>query len=471
MTGSVISMSEQMHGVKVEQKADQYLKKYRSHIEAMESKSLISKVRTITPYDVYALGHQLESFELYKNMCEEDGTVAQLGKVPDVAFDVISVAYSTSPISIVASVQPIDEELGTVYFKNVIAQTTRGNVTAGNRLVNPRSMEDAAALGYARETVVYAAGNTVDMTVAYSGTVPNGPFRPGSFRVSIATLDVYLTDDGAGHLLGYQAYGTVNYGTGAYTLTLASNPGAGKAISVEAATDFEGAQDIPKIITKLESTQVRAEIYALKDTIGLEQSYALRRRFGMIAEEEVANDLVAAINSEVMNTMISKLNAKAVGNTNWSKTPSSGVSYYEHKQSFVDALANAESTMLGNAGRGTLNVLIAGRNASAILSTLPGFVKISDGTNIGPHIFGTFNGATVIRVPNTNVLNADKVLCLYNGLSSFESAAVFSPYMPLVVTTALPAGNNPLMNQKAAAIWAATEVLVPAFLTSLTITA
>jgi hypothetical protein len=52
----------------------------------------------------------------------------------------------------------------------------------------------------------------------------------------------------------------------------------------------------------------------------------------------------------------------------------------------------AESVILGNAGRGTINNLIVGRNAASVLATLPGFVKISDGSTIGPHIFGRLDG-------------------------------------------------------------------------------
>jgi hypothetical protein len=75
-----------------EQAANRYYKKYRSHMEMLEGHSLLSKVRQITPYDFYALGKQLENFEIYKQLCEDDGSLSQLGKIPNVAFDVITVA-------------------------------------------------------------------------------------------------------------------------------------------------------------------------------------------------------------------------------------------------------------------------------------------------------------------------------------------------------------------------------------------
>lgn len=44
----------------VEHAADRYFKKYRGHMELLESHSLLSKTRAITPYDFYALGKQLD---------------------------------------------------------------------------------------------------------------------------------------------------------------------------------------------------------------------------------------------------------------------------------------------------------------------------------------------------------------------------------------------------------------------------
>jgi len=466
---SGFSLREQLKGDQVEKDSELYLKKYRTQVEMLESSSLISKVREITPYDIHALGKQLDTFTVYKDLCEEDGTLAQLGKIPNVAFDVITVAYGTSPISTIASVQPIDEERGTVYYKNVIAQNTRGNVTAGDKIASAINFEDVAPVGYAGDRVTEVAGTTVDGTTSYSFTLAGAPIRTQSVNIGVGNLALPNMDDGLGNVLGRGLSGTINHATGAVTISLASNPGAGKLIAVTYATDFEASQDIPKIIFKLDTLSVNARVFALKDTIGLEQTYALRRRFGMISEDEVAKDLIAAINSEVMNTAVMQLAARAVGNTTWTKAAPDGVSYLEHIQTFKHAITDAESVMLGNAGRGTINTMVAGRNAAGMISNLPGFVKISDGSTIGPHIFGTLDGTIVVRVPNTNVLNANTVLGIYKGGSPFEAALVYAPYMPLVVTTALPNGINPLLNQRAAAVWAAIDTLVPNFVTKITV--
>lgn len=463
-----MSINENAIGARIDNGASQYAEKYAPFMEALQNQSLLSQVRTITSNDVYALGKQLENFEIYKELCEEDGSIGQLGKIPDVAFDVLTVAYGTSPLSAIASIQPIDEEQGTIYYKNVVAATTKGSVNAGDVLSGPMGGDNYAADGYASSAVVGEAhGDTVDGTTDYSFVLVNTPLRAGSVRIELAQLGLVATDNGAGQLIGFDIQGTIDYNTGAVSITLKSNPADGHTITASYQSDYESAEDIPKILMKFTSKTVNARLWALKDTIGMQQSYALRRRFGMVAEDEVAQDLVAAINSEQMNAATRMLLAKAQGETTFQKAAPSGISYAEHKQGFKDALAQAEAVILGNAGRGTISALVAGRNVCALIGTLQGFNKLSDGAAIGPHIFGTLDGILVIRVPNQHVMNPDEAVALYKGKSNFESALVSAPYMPLVVTSALPHGSNPLMNQKAAAVWGAIDVLVPNFITKI----
>lgn len=456
---------------KVERRAELYLKKYASQMKILESsKNPIARVRSVSPYDIYALGHQLNMFEEYVQMCNEEGTIGQLGQIPNIALDVITANYASSPLSVIASVQPIDEEAGTVYFKNVIAGTTRGNVTKGQSLSEATNMPDAHALGFAQDSVTHTGPKTVAATLTYTFSLAQAPVKPGTTQIRIAGLNLPSLDDSQGNILGKGISGSVNYATGEVTIALAADPGADRQIFAVYATDFENASDIPNIKTTMSNKPINARVFTLKETVGLLQSYTLRKRFGIVAEDMVAQDLVGAINAETVNTVVTNLYLNAVGNTNWSRSAPSAVAEVDHRQTLLFAITDAESVMLGNSGRGVINTLIAGTTGAAILSTLPGFTKISDGNSTGPHIFGTLNGMTIIRVPAASVLPANTILGVYNGPTPFESAAVYSPYMPLVVTTAMPNGHNPLLSQKAAAVWAGVDTLVPQFVTKITIT-
>src|ERR1019366_7113690 len=108
------------------------------------------------------------------------------------------------------------------------------------------------------------------------------------------------------------------------------------------------------------------------------------------------------------NTAISMLvNNVPGGSTNtWERTaPTGGGSYFEHKLTLLDAMADTAALMVKAAGRGTVNCWVVGRVAAAILSTLPGFTKVFDDNSFGPHIYGSINGMVVVRVPFSSVLS------------------------------------------------------------------
>jgi hypothetical protein len=467
---TMVRISEEQIRENQEKSVELFFKKYKPQMQALESQSLLRKVRSIQPYDYVSLGQNLQKFEQYKQFCEADGTLAQLGTIPNIALDVITAAYGVSPLSVIANVQPIEDEHGTVYFKNVIAQTTKGNVTAGQKLSAGVGVADVQPEGFASDRPVgeEVAVSIVGAGQSYAYNVQNVPLRPHRVDVSVSGTNLKGTDNGNGQITGYKLYGTVDYISGAISVTIVDDIGAGQKVLVSYSIDLEGATDIPKLVSQLDSKSVHADVFALKGTMGLEMGFAMRQRFGMSLAHEVAKDLVAAINKEMMGVAINKLVNAAPSNVNYDKIAPAGISYEDHKRTWKDKLMIAEANILSQSDRGVANVVICGNQQAAVVGTLPGFVQLSDGADIGPHIFGTLDGRTVIRVPSANTLHPDKTLVMYKGPSNFEAALVQATFMPLMVTTAMPGGQNPLLNQKAAAVWSAIDVLVPNFLTSIT---
>ncbi len=228
-------------------------------MESLEH-SPVARVKSLSAYDYSALGRQLEQFDNYRNFMSEEGTVSDLGRLPVVAMDVITATYGTSIIPLIASVQPIEEERGIIYFKQVQAVNTRGNVNQGDVLRNPLTGTVKFAQGYAGEYVTQSMPATVKGTTAYSGVVSSVPVRPNSFSAQVASLGFKMQDDGAGNLLGIGMYGTINYATGAYTYNFLSNPGAGVTVAVQYGTNFEESGAVPKITSILASDDICAEI-------------------------------------------------------------------------------------------------------------------------------------------------------------------------------------------------------------------
>ena len=78
-----------------------------------------------------------------------------------------------------------------------------------------------------------ALGTTVDGELTYNGTLAHYPLRPGDLIISDSG-GVIFTDQGDGTFTGPEgSSGTINYTTGAWSITYGANPGAGRTITAD----------------------------------------------------------------------------------------------------------------------------------------------------------------------------------------------------------------------------------------------
>lgn len=97
------------------QRAEELYERYQEQISAVENKGVFRFV-DFSPYHAYALGTMLEQYENYQKFVEYTyGSVSDLGQLPKVALDIISIAYAGSIMPLIASTQPIN--LTSVGFK------------------------------------------------------------------------------------------------------------------------------------------------------------------------------------------------------------------------------------------------------------------------------------------------------------------------------------------------------------------
>lgn len=451
-----------------EKKLEEYVRLFPEQFESFKN-SERAKIKGLNESDLLALGRTFEAQATLKPMHEEV-SFAQLGAQPTLAYDFITALFGKSVIPYIASEQVIDEVQGLVYFENILAQTARGNISAGDKLAKAAGVPDKYPQGFAGEMVYGEEATTQpDGTEkAFSFTLAYKPVRPN--YVKVVCGNVVLTDDGKGNLIGVGAAGTVNYTTGAVTATFATAPAATAKLIANYATNFElGA--LPSITTELDSKVVRANVYGLQTDTSVISSFMMGKRFNFDMQARAVQILQEQILNEMTTELVKKIEAAAVefnlDETMFDLAVPTGVSQQAHFNAVDYTFGIIAQKMARRAGKGTLSVMLAGSDVCAFLTQNAKFKRIGEATAWAT-VYGVYDNATiVIRCPQ--LTNQSSAYFIYKGETAFDAAAVYAPYMPLVGVEDLPVPTALLNRRSAVASMAALDVLVPGYIQKFTI--
>ncbi len=253
---------------------EKFKKKYSPFLEDL-NKSPLAKVTNggITEAQTAGLILKLNKYDMYEKwVMNEYGSIADLGKMPTYARDVITTNFGLDPTNVFAGNQEIKSSHGQVYFKKTIATSTRGNVTSGDVLRDPRVAPTTYAQNYSGAGQKVTIATTASGTLTYTATLASGtlPIRKGTVQVSVNTTSaIYGEDKGAGPILGVGLWGTVDYATGAISVTFTSNPGTGVILSVTYSTNFEENGGYSRIQNLWDQLPVDADVRALGMDVGV----------------------------------------------------------------------------------------------------------------------------------------------------------------------------------------------------------
>lgn len=438
-----------------------YAEKYAEQIDIYESHSIKAKVNeSLSPFEVVAIGQQLDQFTNYAKFVESQGNLGSLGAIPQVALDVITASVGASILPLLASIQPMQEEHGIVYYKAMKAMQTGGGYTSGDVISSPLQRDNPGdgTLGGNRKKVTLVSP-TVNSTLSYSGNITSVPLRPLRLDINIPGVG-FGKDDGAGSILGFGFSGTINYTTGAWTIVFAANPGADKVVSAIFDIDVDSAASLDKVQANLLTKDIRAQIWALSADVGAFANFAFSQRFGRSAVDEVAadltNEITRILNTNAINTLIANLPTS--GYTTWNRTPAdAGISYAEHKLTFIDAVAASEAQLHAQSGAPAANRYIGGKTACAVLRGMPDFQIAPDAGQVSVGLYGYYDGVPVIRA--TGVVADNEMILLSNAGNYFAAPLAYAPFMPLMVTNTVQSPNNPFRQTTAAGVWSGMTAL------------
>ncbi len=475
--------------------AEHYLAKYKGYVDIFESKNAKARAGVnVSSADIVAFGMQLDQWNAYRDFCESNGTLGELGPMPKIALDVVAAVQTKNILPLISSTQPIDEMQGIVYAKKLVAVKgadtktgMMGGVTQGQTLNSSLNGDRVADpyFGGSRQFFTAAAPfvTTASSTATYTKNI-GMHLLPETVRLELVdtakNIKFVWMDDGQGELLGNQGnWGTVDYDTGAITINFddAHLPTDGIKVTGSCDVNVEAEPDMVTIGTGYDPVPISAEFFGLKTESGLLNNFSFSKRWGRSSSDEqaqdLANELTNTLNAAGLHRLISSFAGGANNTATYNRTPPSGISVAEHKLSFVDTAAKAEGNLSRFAGRGVINRYIAGSTGAATLRAMPGFVAAAGGAMQQIGLYGTLDGIPVIRVTdeianiNRTSSEYDDVYGVYMGAGAFDTPLAVAPYLPIFVTGTMNFSANPLISHRAIGTMVGIKTVMDRYLTKI----
>lgn len=381
-------------------------------------------------------GLLLENQRKHLAPMEEMTKLLNIGHIDKVAFPTIRAVYPNLIANEIVSVQPMSGPVGLAFYFDVVYGSDKGSIAAGSSLFDSRTGPDGSE-SYIQDSVVGEAATIAANDVAH--TLAYGPVRPGTVTLKATTSagTSTLADDGNGGLTLVVAggntltAGTIDYATGAVAVNLNNN------ITSASATyryDSEGSDSLPQVDIQLTSVPITAAPSKLRSRISWEAMMQMEAVNGMSAAQEVAQAMTEALKHGIDRKVINDLvNNAGAGSVTWDRTVPFGVSWTEHKQSFVDACSAANNLVFAATKRGNTNFMVAGVAVCDIIETLPNFVPSTNLAEINPNsgvqFIGTLAGR--FRVYKDPFMQSNKWLQGYKGARATDAGYAYCPWIPI----------------------------------------
>jgi hypothetical protein len=364
----------------------------------------------------------------------EDSQSIQVGNWEKFGFPVISMVAENLITPELVSVQPLQGPSGNVFYMDFVVGQTKGNIKKGDPVWNSRAghgpFRDHSTETIPQEQIGLGDGSTT----GFSATLSYGPVRAGTVQVQTGTSTFVDNGNGVFAASGILASGTVNYQTGAISLTFGTAPASADPITATYEWNSEGSTNLPQMNFQITSAPIYARRHALRGRWSFEAEQMLMALHGLKAEGQLSAAISAEIQFEIDREILGQLwNIAGAGKNTWSATPPTGVTFTEHKLSFVDAINELSMFIYRATTRVMANWVLVGVQGAAILINHPLFDAASSKSEVdGVTFLGTLNKQYKVYVdPHTN---PDEYLVGYKGENFMRTGYIFAPWLLLYST-------------------------------------
>jgi len=389
-------------------------------------------------YDRAIMAQLYENTYQWLAQLEESTRTLQVGSFEKFVFPVLRAVMANLVAADLVTVSPLDAPTGLVFYFDVTYGSSKGNIQKGSKMYDVRQ-GPSRNYHYTDEIVQEEPNGTGDgATANYAGNLAYTPVRPATLVITDG--DMRATDDGAGNLVGDVDAGganTVNYGTGAYDVTFASNVPNGDSITSTYEYNSEANEGTPEIDLQLTSAPVTARTQKLRARWSLEAQQDFQAYHGINAEVELVAFMANEIAKELNYKIIRHLRQIAgAGSVTWDRTPPAGVPWIWHKESVYDALVAQSNLIFDRTQRSVGNWIVASTDTCNVLETISKFKGTAEGSTspsgmAGVRKIGQVGEFALYKDPT---YPDGEFLMGHKGTSFLDTGYIYAPYLQLFTT-------------------------------------
>lgn len=349
------------------------------------------------------------------------------------AINLLSAAIPNLIAPEIVSMQPMLSRVGEMRYLKVLYGSNKGSVRAGDTMFSMFNGGNGETT-YSSDEIdtEYVTATESGGTYKIEGSLAWLPVVPGSAKLVIGTSE--FKDDGAGHITGSGiSAGTIDYSTGAFSITLAAKPSESDDIYFNYRyNNMDVPVQAPEVTLKIEVAPIIAKSRKLKTIYAFDSAFDMTKDYGMQINNELVTYTAAQIkheiDGEIMGDLLRIANATAV---TWDATPRDGISLRDHNESFYNKVVEAGNNIFDATKLANGSYIIVGMDAANVVETLPRFRSSGVIKPTGPHLAGYLGSMPVYKNP---FYPSDTFLVGWKGNGMFEAGYLYCPYMPIMTT-------------------------------------
>jgi hypothetical protein len=409
---------------------------------------------------------------------KEDVTSSTAALMPGVAsltprvVDIVNIFYPQMVAHYIADIQALDRQTGEIFIIKSRYGMSAAGVAAGDIIFEKPTDGSYASewLSYDTQAVAASVNLTVNADTSFApdpasipGTDSKGTaynVRAGSLRVLAGGKEI-ARDFGTGQVAGKGVVGTIDYATGAVSLTLDAAKQAelaGLTVTAQAARDTEINDDTIRTVEfDILEQPIRAEEHPLMSSYSVASALVANAHMALDVDELISNELAGTIRWERDLALIKKVADAAEAKPELVFDCSANGTNLTLKQRYnaYDVMVSTARGLIQEAmGRGAVEyMIVSATEGLTIVENIDGFVAAPEAKKpVGPYLAGTLRDGTVsvIAVPYVDGANAplkaDEVIFGFKGFQMGDAAVILAEWVPLYFTPTFQAPN--LKNHK-----------------------